>query len=1013
MSDKEQEERRREGHEAEATDENQPEEADVTDSPETPEGGDAEKAPSRDFPIVGIGASAGGLAAFETFFKHLPAKVDDTEITLVLIQHLDPHRESALPDIVARYTEREVQQASDGVEVKPGQVYVIPPNREMAVMHGKLHLLEPTGERPNLPIDYFFRSLAHDQRERAIGILLTGTGTDGTLGLTEIKGYAGMAMAQDPDTAEYPGMPQSAIRTGVVDYILPVEEMPERLLDYIHHAYDRPGVIATEPTKEATDWLSKIFLLLRNRTDHDFSGYKQNTIQRRIQRRMAVNEIEDAETYVRYLRRTPDEVDALFHELLIGVTSFFRDPEAYETLKEEAITPLVAKKARDASLRVWVTGCSTGEEAYSIAILLQEAMEEQGKHVDAQIFATDIDEKGITHARSGVYPKSIAADVSQKRLKRFFRPNEENDGYHVISAIRDMVIFAVQDITDDPPFSHLDLVSCRNLLIYMGSALQKKIISLFHYALDEGGYLFLGTSETVGGSDLFKVVDRPAKLYQLAMDALKRRPVQFGLAAGIRRHRGARRESPEDNAADKESDIQTWLEATLLEAHTPASLVVNDGGEVLYIHGRTGHYLEPAPGTPSMNLFRMARHGLRLPLTTAVHQAVSEGEPVHKPNIWVQTNGERRPVDLLVQPIEEPEALRGLLLVLLCERRDAQAAEPEGLPPGSDEAKRVEQLERELRDKEEYLQSIVEELEASNEELKSTNEELQSANEELQSTNEELETSKEELQSMNEELTTVNHALQEKLDQLSQVNSDMNNLLAGTATVFLDSDFRIQRFTPTATELINLKERDVGRPVGDLTSKLDYDDLDEDVREVLRTLEPKEVEIQGPDERWYLMHVRPYRTNENAIRGAVITFTEITAQKELQEKLRELRRESRLATVIRDSNDAVTAQDFQGQILAWNPAAARIYGWSEEEALKMNIRETIPENKREESLALVREIAEGELVGSFETQRLTKDGRVLDIWMTTSKLVDEDGVPYAMATTERNITGIEGERYRR
>jgi len=842
------------------------------------------------FPVVGIGASAGGLEAFEQFFAHMPAATE-SGMAIVLVQHLDPTHKSILSDLVKRYTRMQVHEVEDGMAVEPNCAYIIPPNKDMALLHGTLHLMDPDAPRGlRLPIDFFFRSLAQDQCERAICIVLSGTGTDGTLGLKAIKEVGGMAMAQDPESAKYDGMPRSAIATGLVDYILPAREMPEQLIAYAQHAFGRTLRKAPDAVPKAADLHKKIFVLLRAQTGHDFSHYKQNTVRRRIERRLALHQIEKLDAYVRYLQQNPLEVEALFRELLIGVTSFFRDPEAFEVLAEQAIPRLLTGKGPGEPLRVWVPGCSTGEEAFSIAMLLQEQVVAKRRDLKIQVFATDIDREAIDKARAGVYPNSIAADVSPERLARFFR--QEDTAYRIKKMIRDLVVFAVQNVVEDPPFSRVDLISCRNLLIYMEPELQKKVVPLFHYALKQDGFLLLGNSESIGEFvDLFAALDRKWKLYQ-RKGGVAPRPVMLDFASPL----PTREKTPGRGAKAGEGaaqvDYRELAQQALLAHYTPACAIINERCEVLYIHGRTGKYLEPAPGEASLNILRMAREGLRLELTTAIRKAVAQKEAIHYRGLRVKANGETHTLNLMVQPVLEPASMRGLMLVIFEDVPPENDLEVVGVPEDqiTDTDQRIVELEQELRAKTEYLQTAMEELETSNEELKSINEELQSANEELQSTNEELETSKEELQSVNEELVTVNTELQRKLDELARANNDMNNLLAGTeiGTVFVDNDLLIQRFTSPATELINLIQTDVGRPIGHIVSNLDYGHLVEDVQSVLDSLIPKEMEVTSREGRWYLMRILPYRTLENVIEGAVMTFVDITAQKEMQEQLREL-----------------------------------------------------------------------------------------------------------------------------
>ena len=969
----------------------------------------------QDFPIVGIGASAGGLAAFEAFFSGMPADIDPG-MAFVLVQHLAPDHKSILTDLIRRYTRMQVFEVEDGMTVQPNCAYIIPPNRDMAFLNGTLHLLEPSAPRgQRLPIDFFFRSLAQDQRERAIGIVLSGTGSDGTQGVRAIKGEGGMVMAQNPSSTEYDGMPVNAIATGMVDYELPPAEMPAQLIAYVAHAFGRPTPPGTAPAPKAENALKKTFILLRAKTGHDFSQYKPSTVQRRIERRMAVHQIETIDTYVRYLQQTPTEVEALFRDLLIGVTNFFRDQEAFKALEEQIIPKLFADKP---AIRVWSPGCSTGEEAYSIAILLAERMETLKRRFNVQIFATDIDSRSIAKARAGFYPANITADISPERLARFFTAEPDGSAYRIHKAIRDMLVFSEQDVIKDPPFSKLDLISCRNLLIYMGGELQKKLIPLFHYALNPGGFLFLGTSETVGDfGDLFATLDRKSNLYQRKEDfhgaqrAALGRVLQPRWAMDTTLTRAVGK-----TVSHGKLSLHELTEKAILQQVVPAGALVNGRGDILYLHGRTGLYLELAPGEIGINnILKMAREGLQHDLTAALHKAASTREVVRCPGLRVKTNGTFTTVNLTVRPIAaapDPMPEAPLYLVTLEEMPplDPEQAQQAAMQttagaddPDSDA--RIATLKQELRAKEEYLQAANEELETSNEELKSSNEEMQSVNEELQSTNEELETSKEELQSINEELATVNTELQTKVVDLSRANNDMNNLLAGTGigTIFVDRQLRILRFTPTVTRIINLILSDVGRPVTHLVSNLvGYDRLPADAQAVLDTLVSKEMDVQTKEGKWYTLRIQPYRTLDNVIEGAVITFVDITEMKKMQDELRKANDLLRLAVVVRDSYDAITVQDLDGRILTWNPGAVRMYGWSEPEALGMNIRDLIPKGQREEALATVRQLSRAEILEPYHTQRITKDGTVVEVWMTSTALVNETGRMYAIATTERS-----------
>jgi two-component system CheB/CheR fusion protein len=975
-----------------------------------------------DFPIVGIGASAGGLAAFEAFFSGMPAD-KDSGMAFVLVQHLAPDHKSILTELIRRYTRMQVFEVEDGMTVRPDCAYIIPPNKDMAFLNGSLQLLEPAAPRGRrLPIDFFFRSLAQDQRERAICIVLSGTGSDGALGVRTIKGEGGLVIAQNPESTEYDGMPRSAIATGLVDYVLPPAEMPSHLMAYAAHAFRKiPGEVSSSPLK-TEDALKKTFVLLRSQTGHDFSLYKQNTIIRRIERRMAVHQIESMDGYIRYLQQNPAEVEALFRDLLIGVTSFFRDPKAFSALKDEIVTRLFAQKPSGALLRVWAPGCSTGEEAFSIAILLLEQMEVVKKNFKIHMFATDIDSHAIESARSGRYPASIAADVSPDRLARFFVYEQGNNAYCINKGIRDMLVFSEQDLIKDPPFSKLDLICCRNLLIYMGGDLQKKIIPLFHYALKPGGILFLGTSETVGEfTDLFAPLDRKLKLYQRREDALAMRLPSIRTILPPMAE-GGDEPVPDKFPGENAMHLRELTERAMLQQFAAAGVLVNDRGDILYLHGRTGLYLEPAPGKSCMNILKMAREGLRRDLTSALHKAATHKEPVRHTGLRVKTNGNFTMVNLTVRPVTavpagklkaDVVAGQAPYLVIL-EESPAAGRKPAGKGDATDgtdiDATKahlsIAALRRQLQAKDEYLQSTNEELETANEELRSSNEEMQSVNEELQSTNEELETSKEELHSVNEEMSTVNAELQIKVADLTRANNDMNNLLAGTGigTIFVDRHLRIQRFTPSVTKVINLILTDVGRPVGHVVSNLvGYNSLVEDVQEVLYTLVLKEIEVQTGTGAWYSLRIRPYRTQENVIEGAVITFFDITEIKQAQATLRESDVARRLAVVARDAHDAILVQDLTGSILAWNPGAERMYGWTEAEALAMNIRDLVPKDLRKKALAVVLRLGQAEKLEPYRVIRTSKDGRTVKVWLAATALLNEAGDVYAISTIEREI----------
>ncbi|WP_239451238.1 chemotaxis protein CheB [Methanosarcina horonobensis] len=973
-----------------------------------------EQKPEQNFPIVGIGASAGGLGAFEAFFSGIPADVSPG-VAFVIIQHLDPKHKSILNTLIGRYTNMPVYEIIDGMAVQPNCVYVIPPNSDLIYRDGTLHTLEPTvrhGHRT--PIDFFFRSLAEEKKERAIGIVLTGTGSDGTLGIRAIKAEGGMVMAQSPETSEYDSMPRSVIDTGLADYILPPKEMPDQLIAYVTQAFGR----SVHPTVRAEDLMNRIFNLIFTQTGHDFSHYKKGTINRRIERRMAVHSMRRIDEYVHYLEKKPAEVEALYRDFLISVTSFFRNSKAFDALQEEVIPNFFVGKRPNDTIRIWVPGCSTGEEAYSIGILFQEYMETVRRNFKILIFATDIDSRAIERARAGIYPASIAADVSPERLERFFTVSPDGN-YRINKNIREMVIFSEHDLIKDPPFSKIDLLSCRNLLIYMDGELQKRLIPLFYYSLNPGKYLFLGSSETINGfTDLFDTLDRSAKLYKSRpnVGAEKLRSIATFIPSRLesREIHG----KPEEIPFQAKPKYREMTEQILLQNYAPVGVLVNENGDIFYTHGRTGMYLELATGEAGLNILKMAREGLHHRLPIALHRAAIDKKISFYSGVQVKTNGDFTSINLMVIPLATtPYAVEGsdLYLVIFEEppkwiQENIEGAATRDVKGGTTESgkevdQRILELMEQLRIKEEELKATNEELETSTEELKSSNEEMQSINEELQSSNEELESSKEELQSVNEELATVNTELQNKVTDLSQANNDMNNLLAGTdiGTIFVDYGMRVMRFTPAVTNLVNLIPTDVGRPIRDIVPNIiGYDRLIEDIREVLDKLTTKELEIQTKDGMWFLMRIKPYRTLDNVIKGAVITFIDTTELRRSRELLKESDiKVNRLAVVVRDSNDAVTLQDLEGRILAWNPSAERMYGWSEAEALKMNISSLVPEDRKAGELDTVKRLSRAEVIEPYRTQRLTKDGRIVDVWLTASSLIDKNNNVYAISTTER------------
>ena len=838
------------------------------------------------FPVIGIGASAGGLEALSELFVKMPA---DTGAAFVVVQHLAPTRESAMPELLERYTRMPVHQVTDNLEIKPNTIYLIPPGKNMSIMNGFLQLLdqvEPSGIRH--PIDFFFKSLALDRMAGAVGIILSGTGTDGTEGARVIKSELGLVIAQDPEEAKYDGMPRSVIDAGLTNYVLAVPDIPEQVVTYIRRI---PDIVTASP--ESTDgleqYLPKIITLIRNETGNDFSSYKENTLLRRIRRRMAIHQISEAGQYIRFLQQNPKETTVLFKELLINVTSFFRDKEAFEVLKR-VLKEHLEQKPRQEEIRVWVVGCATGEEAYSIAIILRESLDELDSQAKVQIFGTDLDNEAIDIARNGVYRANIADDVSPEKLKRFFTKQIET--YRVNQGIREMVVFATHNLIKEPPFLKMDLITARNLLIYLKSDLQKKIMPLFYYSLRENGILFLSPSETVGEfTNLFTSLDRKWKIYETRERAnTGTRTPPFPLQSVIGAIPPGYRKG--DNEI-KQSDILQVTDRILVSDYAPPYVVIDSADNVVYVRGDPGKYLKLPEGKTTMNILEMARRGLRGHLSLIIREARSQQTGVRRESVRLDATGTPA-VEILARPVlVRGQPTEYLMLIFkesilrensLAEDRADKTRKPEKL---SQKDQHILELEQELKRSREDLQATIEELETSNEEMKSSNEELLSSNEELQSTNEELETSREELRSVNEELSTLNSENQERIEQLSRSRGDLRNLLntMSVATLFLDTNLNIKSYTPAATGLFKLRETDLERPLAEIVTNLTYDRLIADAHEVLHTLVPRDKEIQSREGRWYLMRILPYRTEENAIVGLVITFFDIDERRILQAAL--------------------------------------------------------------------------------------------------------------------------------
>ncbi|HZP59678.1 MAG TPA: chemotaxis protein CheB [Opitutaceae bacterium] len=836
------------------------------------------------FPIVGIGASAGGLEALVQFFKRVPV---DSGMAFVIIQHLDPTQKGMMPELLQRSTAIKVMQVKDRTKVRPNWVYMIPPNSDMSLLHGMLHLLAPAAPRGlRLPIDFFFRSLAADQKERSVGVILSGMGSDGTLGLKAIKEKAGLALVQDPATAKFDAMPRSAIEAGLVDFVASAEELPGKLITYQRHLpqIGKSKLLLEQKVQSA---LEKTVILLRSHTGHDFTLYRRSTLYRRVERRMGVHQVPKIDAYVRYLQENPQELGILFKELLIGVTNFFRDPAAWEKLAKEALPALLAAKPANGTLRAWVAGCSTGEEAYSLAMVLTEALKQMksAKNISVQIYATDLDKDAIDKARQGFFPENIVADVSSARLTRFFV--KEEGGYRVNKQIRSMVVFAPQNLIMDPPFIKLDILCCRNLLIYLTPELQKKLFPLFHHSLNPRGVLFLGSAESIGDSaHLFTSLAPKERIFLRKESALPDNQLDF--PAVFVPFPANEPDSPPASRRSAPS-LQALADQLLQARFAPPAVLVNNQGDILYVSGRTGKYLEPAAGKANWNIIAMAREWLRYDLANALQKVHREKDTVTVRGIKIGIDADGKSVDLMVQALEEPKELFGLVLVVFFDTViPAEASRGDRTDKTPVRSARQKELEEELQHAREEARANCEEMQTSQEELRSMNEELQSTNEELQSTNEELMTSKEEMQSLNEELQTVNAELQAKLEELSGANNDMKNLLNSTdiATVFLDNDLRVRRFTLQAKTIIKLIPSDVGRPITDLASDLLYPTLVKDVRKVLRTLAFSERSITTHNGRWFTVRIMPYRAMNNRIDGVVITFSDITAAKKVEAELR-------------------------------------------------------------------------------------------------------------------------------
>ncbi len=937
--------------------------------------------------IVGIGASAGGLEAVTALLDALPP---DTGLGFVLVQHLAPSHPSMLVALLARHTAMPVEEARHGLAVAPNHLYVIPPNANLGILHGVLQVLPWPEDHhgPLLTVDHFLRSLARDQGPRAVAVILSGSASDGALGMQAVKAEGGITLAQDEASAQHTGMPHSAVAAGAVDLVLPpggiARELARIARDPLH-----PPVAERH---ELSDGLDTILVLLRDQKGHDFTGYKPNTIERRIRRRMVLHNLHEVGQYIRYLQQSPGEGQALFEDLLISVTAFFRDPEAFEALKQQVFPRLIEGRAVNDPIRVWVPGCASGEEAYSLAIALTEYLSATSVPAQpVQVFASDIDERAILKARAGLYPESIAADVSAERLQRFFV--KTTHGYQVHKAIRDLCVFAVQDLTRDPPFSRMDLVSCRNLLIYFGPELQKRVLGTLYYALKPNGYLLLGTSESIGKSaDLFSLTDKRLKIYER-----KSAPGPFPRPAGAwsAAHLAGSPLPPTAVAGAPARDPMREAEQYILAEFGPPALIVNDQMEVVGYSGRTGPYIEPAHGAASAKLLKVVRQELTAALHVGVHKALESHERVRQETVRYRGQEGDRYVDLVLAPLP---ALPGHVLVVFEEAAVATTAPS----PDGEQARRARTLEQELSATRAQLQSIINDQVNTGEALQAAYEELLSSNEELQGTNEELESAKEELQSTNEELATVNEELVVRNRQLEHAHDDLLNLLASAELplVMLDAQLRVRHFTPMARPLLNLIDADVGRPLSHLRTNLDIEDLGRHLREVIDDAGSRTIEVSDNRERWYSLRMRPYKSKDGAIEGAVLVFVDLAEFSAGHAQVH------RLAAMVRESADAIILLGLNGRILEWNRGAEALYGYPEDEAQRMNLNDLVPPAARREVRELLQQLGRGETLRYVEAPRVTRDGRELEVRFTASPLPGPSGTPSAIMLIEQDITEL-------
>ena len=956
-------------------------------------------------PLVGLGASAGGLEVFGQFLDRMPA---DTGFAFVLVQHLDPNHETLMPELLSRHTAMKVLRAENGLKIQPNHVYVIEPNGSLRMDDCTLLTGPRSGGGDGRVIDEFFRSVARDQKENSVGILLSGTGTDGTLGLRAIKENGGLTIAQNPETAKFEAMPRSAISSGFADLVLTVEEMPARVVEYIRHLdviYQRKSAEALQ--REIAGFLPKIFPVLRKRTGHDFSRYKQSTVTRRIQRRMQVLYIESAREYAQCLGQNHEEVDALFKDLLIGVTQFFRDPESFEVIARKIIPELFRDKGDAGHVRIWIPGCASGEEAYTFAILLTEYAGKLKKKPRMQVFATDLDLDALEVARKATYPADISEDISPARLKRYFK--KAGNAYELIDSVRELCVFSPHSLIKDPPFSRLDLISCRNVFIYLEADLQKKLLPLFHYALNPCGFLFLGPSENVASrSELFRAMDQKHRIFRRKPSVLHNASIAPVIDPGQVTRLQAFAASAVSNPP-KEQNIARSIERIIVEEYAPASVVINEQGEVVYFAGDTGKFLKPPAGSPNNQLVAMARESLRLELRTLVHRAISTRKETVRKNLRIKRGRESFQIDLVVRPLSELGVEAGLYIVLF---RELIPAENVGTAAAEDFALHehpiIKQLESELRTTREDLQTTIEELETSNEELKSANEELLSMNEELQSANEELQTSKEEVQSANDEL-------QRKVEETDQANIELRQAhqeRAQYAAIVASSDDAIigktlegiiTSWNKAAEQIFGYSAEEM---IGQSILKIIPPDRHDEEARILQKLRRGErvehYETQRLTRSGRTIEISltssPIRDPQGFVVGASKIARDISVQKTAA------RASQLLAAIVDSSDDAIISKRLDGIVTSWNKGAEKLFAYTAQEMIGQPITRLFPEDRLDEEPQIIQRIGRGESVEHFETVRKARDGRLIDISLTISPVKDADGRVIGASKIARDIT---------